>query len=372
MSMPRGRFVQRILNPLLLAVCALAFSIDVMAAEQPLRVGFLAGGSQSSEFWGEMGRFAAAVAEDLNIDLRIAYTAEGTLEKDGQALLDQLNERAYFVTAYVDPISGRLLETADRRGIRTVLINTDILAADRERIGKPREKLHHWIGHMQPDDVQAGFEVADMLLGNFDRAAEINLIAINGNDNLASDADRRAGLEQRLAQSPGVTLYETREGRWSEATARAVTIDLLRKYPDTHAIWTASDSMALGAIEAVRELGKQPGKDVVVAGVDWTSRGLDAAAAGEMRGSVGGHYMEAGLALLLIYDYHHGRDFASDLGVSFRTSMTAILHDDIERRFRKLGRTPDWSRIDFKPLTKTHNPQLKRYDFSWERIFEPL
>jgi ABC-type sugar transport system substrate-binding protein len=362
---------QRVLNRVLLAVCALAFSIVAAAAEKPLQVGFLAAGSESNEFWSGMGRFAAAVAEDLDLDLRIAYTGEHTLERDGQALLDQLNDGAYFVTAYVDPISGRLLEAADRRGIRTMLINTDILAADRERIGNPREKLRHWIGHMQPDDVQAGFEVADMLVGRM-HAESINMIAINGNNNIPSDADRRAGLQRRLEKSQGARLYETREAQWNEATARTVTIDLLRKYPDTNAIWTASDSIALGAIAALRELGRQPGKDVVVAGVDWTSRAIEAIQAGDMLGSVGGHFTEGGLALLLIYDYHHGHDFAEDPGVRFKTSMTGILRDDIEHRLRKLGHTPDWSRIDFKRLTKTHNPKLERYDFSWEHITEYL
>jgi ABC-type sugar transport system substrate-binding protein len=209
-------------------------------------------------------------------------------------------------------------------------------------------------------------------VGYMNRANAINMIAINGNNNISSDADRRAGLQRRLEKSQGARLYETREAQWSEATARTVTIDLLRKYPDTNAIWTASDSIALGAIAALRELGRQPGKDVVVAGVDWTSRGIAAIHAGEMLGSVGGHFMEGGLALLLIYDFHHEHDFAEDPGVRFKTSMTAIFREDVERRLHKLGRTPDWSRIDFKRLTKTHNPSLNRYDFSWERIIEQL
>jgi DNA-binding transcriptional MocR family regulator len=82
--------------------------------------------------------------------------------------------------------------------------------------------------------------------------------------------------------------------------------------------------------------------------------------------------MEAGLALLLIYDYHHGHDFADELGVTFKTPMAAMSQAEVRRYVEKVGRNPDWSRIDFKRFTKTHNPDLKRYDFSWERVIEQL
>ena len=82
--------------------------------------------------------------------------------------------------------------------------------------------------------------------------------------------------------------------------------------------------------------------------------------------------MEAGIALLLIYDYHHGHDFADELGVSFNTPMVSMSQDDVRRYLKNVGPNPDWSRIDFKRFTKTHNPDLKRYDFSWAHVIEQL
>jgi ABC-type sugar transport system substrate-binding protein len=358
---------------MLLFAAALCASMAVSAAESRIEVGFLAPDNEQNEFWGGMGRFAKAVAEDLNIELRIVYPSHGEVfEKDGRALVDGLSEDAYFITLYEDERSHRLVQAADARNIRSILINTDVLEKDREQVGKPRQKLRHWIGHMHPDDVQAGYEIADLLFQHFERPSAIQLIAINGHNHLQLDVDRRVGLQRRLTESPGATVLEVKEGEWRDTTARAVTLDLLQKYPNVNAIWTASDTMALGAISAVKEIGKQPGKDIVVAGVDWTSRGLEAVRSGEMLGSVGGHFMEAGFALLLIYDYHHGHDFADDLGVSFKTPMVAMSQSAIRRYLEKVGPDPDWSRIDFKRFTKTHNPDLKRHDFSWARVIEQL
>lgn len=352
---------------------ATLFAATAVGAESRIEVGFLAPDNEQNEFWGGMGRFAKAVAEDLNIELRIVYPSQGeTFEKDGRALVEGLSEDAFFITLYEDERSHRLLQAADARNIRSILINTDVLEKDREHVGRPRQKLRHWIGHMHPDDMQAGYEIADLLFQHFERPSAIHLIAINGHNHLQLDVDRRVGLQRRLTESPGATLLEVKEGEWHEKTARAVTLDLLQKYPNVNAIWTASDTMALGAIAAIKEIGKQPGKDIAVAGVDWTSRGLEAVRSGEMLGSVGGHFMEAGFALLLIYDYHHGHDFADDVGVRFKTPMVAMSQNEIRRYVEKVGPNPDWSRIDFKRFTKTHNPDLKRYDFSWARVIEQL
>ena len=52
---------------------------------------------------------------------------------------------------------------------------------------------------------------------------------------------------------------------------------ILKEYPETDGILCASDIMAIGAIEAVREAGRTVGKDIGVAGVDdfWMDRYIE-------------------------------------------------------------------------------------------------
>jgi ABC-type sugar transport system substrate-binding protein len=358
---------------MLLVACTSVLSMHATAAER-IEVGFLAADNEESEFWGGMARLAAAVAEDLNVDLRIVHPRHDKFENDGMALVNALGEGAYFMTYFLDERSHRMLQAAEGRNVRTMLINSEVPEKHREHLGAPRQKLSRWIGHMRPDDVQAGYQIAGLLIEHFEPADAIRMIAINGHNHLKADADRRKGLQQRVAESQRATLYDTKEAEWRENTAREVATELLNKYPETNAVWAASDLMALGVLAAVKDMGKRPGKDVVVAGVDWTSRGLAAIHAGDMVGSVGGHFTEAAFALVLIYDYHHGYDFADELGASFKTPMVPMSKEDAGRYLEKVGSSPnpDWSRIDFRRFTKTHNSGLKRYDFSWERIIEAL
>jgi ABC-type sugar transport system substrate-binding protein len=341
-----------------------------VAAEPAFKVGFLAGGDRENNFWVRMGEFAEAVAEDLNIDFRAVYPTPATyvIKKKGERLLAGLGKNDYFITGYFDSVTSDLLDLAEERRIRTFIINTEILDQDQVRMGSPRDKSRHWIGHMRPNDVQAGYQVADELLKHFERPETVRMAALNGDPSVQVAHDREAGLKQRLNEAPGAELVEVGTADWIEESALVTARNLMEKHAGINAFWAASDPMALGAIRAIKETDKTLGEDIVVASIDWTGRGLKAVRDGDMLANVGGHFMEAGIALLLLYDYHHGQDFAGELGTRFKTPMYPVNRENIETYFEKVGTDPDWSSIDFTQFTKTHNPDLDRYDFSWEAI----
>ena len=81
--------------------------------------------------------------------------------------------------------------------------------------------------------------------------------------------------------------------------------------------------MALGAMDAAIARGRKPGKDIFIGGLNWSAEALERVQDGKMVASIGGHFMQGGWAMVLIHDYHMGRDFA-DLGVEFTAPMTVI------------------------------------------------
>lgn len=354
---------------LVLALLLAGFLSSAVAAPSshkpaPIDIVFFAGGHEDNEFWRSMTAFAQAVAEDLDINLRVIYPDVGAFGDDGRALVSELDAGTYFISVYHAGVTGELLQMAEERRVRTLLINSDVFDAEREQIGQPREKFAHWIGHIHPDDVQAGYQVADEIIARFERPEAVHIIAFNGDEHVQADVDRQAGLRQRLSESPGVSLLAVEQADWSAERARTAAEELLQAHPQANAVWAASDPMALGAAAAFASVGRS----VVAASVDWTAQGLEAVRTGQLQASVGGHFMEAGIALLLIYDYHQGRDFSADPGVRFSTPMHAINQGAIDAYLEKVGSAPDWSRIDFTQFTKTHNPGLERYDFSWPRV----
>ena len=139
---------------------------------------------------------------------------------------------------------------------------------------------------------------------------------------------------------------------WSGALAREKTEVLLKRYPETVSIWSASDGMALGAIEAARNAGRVPGQDLLVGSVDWQPEALDKIRSGELLVSLGRHFMGGGLALLLLHDYHHGRDF-DDMSPDyvFRYKLEPATRDNIDQ-VQRIADPENWSSVDFRQFSR--------------------
>ena len=134
--------------------------------------------------------------------------------------------------------------------------------------------------------------------------------------------------------------------------AREKTEVLLKRYPETVSIWSASDGMALGAIEAARNAGRVPGQDLLVGSVDWQPEALDKIRSGELLVSLGRHFMGGGLALLLLHDYHHGRDF-DDMSPDyvFRYKLEPATRDNIDQ-VQRIADPENWSSVDFRQFSR--------------------
>jgi hypothetical protein len=71
----------------------------------------------------------------------------------------------------------------------------------------------------------------------------------------------------------------------------------------------------------------------------------------------------------VIYDYHHGRDFA-DEGLELRRPMFAEFTPQLADRYiERFGSGFDG--VDFSRYSKVRNPKLKRYNFGFAQLLEP-
>jgi hypothetical protein len=98
-------------------------------------------------------------------------------------------------------------------------------------------------------------------------------------------------------------------------------------------------------------------------------RGARSDQIGRLTSLAGGHFITGAWSLVMIYDYHHGRDFA-DEGLELRRPMFAEFTPQLADRYiERFGSGFDG--VDFSRYSKVRNPKLKRYNFGFAQLLEP-
>ncbi|SNB58702.1 monosaccharide ABC transporter substrate-binding protein, CUT2 family (TC 3.A.1.2.-) [Marinobacter sp. es.042] len=312
-----------------------------------------------SRFWQLVAGFMEAVAKDLEVDLEVQYDREGhrfSYLRMAKDVLSREEKPDYLLFMCKEHVTESMLRLADGAGVKTFTFNTDVPDAARASIGMPRTVLSGWLGHLSPDNIAAGRSLVTLLGKKAEQlglASEpsVPMVALSGTLDSSAATDRDRGLLAAAVQQRS-ELLQLVYANWSRELAREKTEVLLERYPNTVSIWSASDGMALGAIEAARNAGRTPGKDLLVGGVDWQPEALESIRQGELLVSLGRHFMGGGLALLLLHDYHHGQDFG-DMSPDyvFRYQLEPATLENVDQ-VQRIMDPEDWSTVDFRQFSR--------------------
>lgn len=163
----------------------------------------------------------------------------------------------------VAPISSTGLQgafaEAQKQGIPVVTI-------DRQSEGTPCED---YLTFMGSDFHEQGVRAAQAVVeatGGEGKIAEIQ--GAPGSDVATL---RTEGFAEEIAKHEGLEIVAQQPGNWSTSEAQEALSQMVSANPDITAVYTHSDTMALGAVTALNNFGKQPGADVSIVSVDGTA-----------------------------------------------------------------------------------------------------
>ncbi|MFD6447187.1 sugar ABC transporter substrate-binding protein [Promicromonospora sp. NPDC060204] len=167
-----------------------------------------------------------------------------------------------------------------------------------------------WLSHITYNGVESGKQIGDALSEAIGGSGGI--IALQGILDTGAAKDRFAGLEESLAANPDVELLDDQTANFSRAEALEVTKTLLTKHgDDVKGIWAANDDMALGALEALQQAGRD---DVAVVGIDAVPDALTAIEDGTMTATVSSDGpWQGGIGLAIGYCVATGELAAEDI-----------------------------------------------------------
>ena len=114
-----------------------------------------------------------------------------------------------------------------------------------------------------PDNRKGARRVAEAVAARLKRGDPIAIV--EGAPNAFNGIQRRLGFED-AARAAGLDIVRSQSGHWETARANHVVAAIVSERPDVKAVLCANDSMALGAVAALKAAGRQA--DVLVAGFD--------------------------------------------------------------------------------------------------------
>lgn len=112
-----------------------------------------------------------------------------------------------------------------------------------------------WVGFIGSDDTRMAASLAHAVLPRLRPDARVAII--DGHPGSITTPQRRRGFEQALAHYPGMRLVDVVPGDYQHAPGRQAALTLLLRHSQLDAILSANDLMAMGALEAFEQTGRQ-------------------------------------------------------------------------------------------------------------------
>jgi ABC-type sugar transport system substrate-binding protein len=341
-------------------------------------VAFINPGRSDEVFWVTATQVMQAAANSLGMTLEVQYAEREPLKTFAIAremATRPVGKRPEYILITDDSaVADQLLKIIDAAGVKSFLVYSSIPGDQRADIGLPRGKYKGWLGSLEPRAEGAGYVTAHALIARgksekaFGHDGKLHMIAIAGDRSTSTSIKRIDGMHLALTEDPSVVLDQEIYAAWSRQNAASHADVLYRLYPDAKLVWAGNDLMAFGAMAAWERRGGKPGVDAWFSGINTSTEALEAIKTGRLTSLAGGHFIAGAWALVMIYDYHHGRDFA-DKGLEIEQSMFAEFAPQLANRYiERFGHGFDG--IDFIRYSKVKNPLLRRYNFEFTQLLD--
>jgi len=336
----------------------------VAAQKAPARVLFLNPGEPvergKGPHWRMAARFMAVAAKAFGMQLEVLYA-----ERDHLLMLRQAEEVAQrsewpdYIVIVNEKLAGpQMLKTLARTGSKVLMIHNDLTPEQRREVGNEREQMRHWIGTATTDEAAAEYRLMAELVRQLGDK-EPRVIGITGDRATPVSLERAQGVSEFMVRSGRGQVLQTAFSDWSVTDAESKAHLLLSRYPEANIVWAANDSMALGALRAVRARNAK----VLVGGSGAWPDALASMAEGGLAASVGSHFLIGAWAMVLLYDYHQGMDFAAAGGPTLKIDHMHVVNRESAARFdQAVYQRQD--AMDFTSFSRALHPKAGRYDFN--------
>jgi D-allose transport system substrate-binding protein len=231
----------------------------------------------SSPFWRGIQEGVEQKAKELGIAVDV-YAANSEDDIEGQVqLLENCISQGYKVIG-VSPISpvnlNATITQATKKGI--YVINIDEMV-NRDNLKSQGGAVQ---GFVATDNAAVGKLGAGYIIEKLPGGGQVAIIeGMAGNK---SGEDRKNGATAAFQAASGYNIAASQAADWDRTKAYDLAASLITRFPDLKGIYCCNDTMAMGALEAV----KRSGKTIIVVGTDGNEDAIASVKAGELGATV--------------------------------------------------------------------------------------
>ena len=257
--------MRRIFTPFMTAAFVVCMSVASFAEGRVFGASFM---NMDSPYFAAMENTIRSLIE-YNDDTLITLDPERNQDKQNFQLREMIDEGvdAIFLTPVdsVKVLDG--LETCAKAGIPVINLDSPV----------QNEELVECV--ICSDNLEAGQLCGENLL----KRVWGGRVALLEDPITKTGVDRIAKFEEVIGTNPGFNIAARRDSKGLASSSEAAMKDILQKSPGIDIVMCVSDTVAMGAIAALREAGIL--KNVLVYGVDGSPEAKKAIKDGDMAGT---------------------------------------------------------------------------------------
>ncbi|QHM70925.1 galactofuranose ABC transporter, galactofuranose-binding protein YtfQ [Mixta intestinalis] len=261
---------------LLSTVVSAVLAVPALAAD--MTVGFSQVGSESGWRAAETS-VAKSEAAKRGITLKIA---DGQQKQENQikAVRSFIAQGvdAIFIAPVVQTGWEPVLEEAKDAGIPVFLLDRAIVVKDNSL----------YMSVITADNVLEGRLIGDWLVKQMN-GKPCNVVELQGTVGASVAIDRKKGFAEAIAHAPNIKVIRSQSGDFTRSKGKEVMESFIKAENNGKNIcmvYAHNDDMAIGAIQAIKEAGLKPGKDILTGSIDGVPDIYKAMLAGEANANV--------------------------------------------------------------------------------------
>jgi D-allose transport system substrate-binding protein len=274
----------------------------------------------ANPFWVSMKAGIEKEAQKLGVTVDIsAAPSESDLQAQLLLFEDALNKN-YKGIAFAPISAVNLVQPAAKaykKGIFLVNLDEKVDVASLKQAGGNVEAF------ITTDNVAVGKKGAEFIVQQLGTAGG-KVAVVEGKAGAASGEARKKGATEAFQSAKNIQLVASQPADWDRLRALDVATNIMQTNPDLKAFYCCNDTMALGVMQAVQNVGKA-GK-ILVVGTDGTPEALQMINAGRLTATVAQDPAKVGATGLdlLVEAVKNGKQIGVDAEPKF-TAIDSIL-----------------------------------------------